>query len=332
MPAELHELEVGPRFDGLRVDQFLAKKLPEMSRAYIQSLIDDGGATCEGQALKRSARVHAGDVVEFVVPEAKPYEVVAEDLPIDIVYQDADLLLVDKAKGMIVHPTTNAPSGTLVNALLHHVDDLSGINGVERPGIVHRIDKDTTGLLVVAKNDVAHHHLSDQFRAHSIDRLYLALVYGGAPLPREGTIESMLGRDPRDRRRQTSRKDNTGKRAVTHYELVDSYGPVALIQCVLDTGRTHQIRVHMAERGHPLVGDPVYGGTKKKWLPRDPDLRALLQPLHGQMLHAAVLGFIHPTTDEYVRWSRPPHPEMGAVIEGLRRSAGLDPEAPLPGL
>lgn len=330
MSDEVWELEVDPFFDGKRVDQFLAKKLPEMSRSYIQKLVDEGAATSEGETLRRSARLNAYDTVEFVVPESKPYEVTAEDIPLDISYQDADLLLVDKAKGMIVHPTTNAPGGTLVNALLHHVTDLSGINGVERPGIVHRIDKDTTGLLVVCKNDVAHHRLADQFRDHSLDRLYVSLVYGGAPMPRAGTITSMLGRDARDRRRQASRKDGSGKEAVTHYTVVEDYGPIAMVECVLDTGRTHQIRVHMAEQGHPLVGDPVYGGTKSKWFPRQPELRGLVAELRGQMLHAAVLGFIHPRTDEYVRFRCPPHDEMMTVIRGLRTFAGMDPDAPGP--
>ncbi|HCP44980.1 MAG TPA: RNA pseudouridine synthase [Deltaproteobacteria bacterium] len=312
----------------VRIDQFLAKRLPELSRAYIQKLIADEQVLVDGEVCERSDRVRTGTTIEVQVPAPKPCEVQAEDIALDIIYQDSDLVIVNKPVGMVVHPTTHDRSGTLVNALLHHVADLSGINGVERPGIVHRIDKDTSGLLVVAKRDVAHQHLSEQFRGHSVDRVYTLLCWG-TPSPSEGTIQSSLGRSPRDRRKMAS-LERSGKHAVTHYRVIENYGPVCMVECALETGRTHQIRVHLSERGHPLVGDPVYGGIKKRLLPDDSTLRALLEPLRGQMLHAGTLGFIHPTTDAYVHFNLKPPEPMASVIRGLRRHAGLAEDAPGP--
>ncbi len=321
-PQQTFSFEVRAAKNGLRVDQFLARLLPDYSRSFLQNLLDDGQATVNDETCRRSDRVHFGDQVSITIPSATPLDVPAEDIPLEIVYQDADIVLVNKAVGMVVHPNTHDREGTLVNALLHHIDDLSGINGIERPGIVHRIDKDTSGLLVVAKNDHAHKHLSEQFRAHSIDRIY-ALLCWNTPSNNEDTITSSLGRSPHDRKKMAS-VDRGGKHAVTHYRVLESYGPVALVECALETGRTHQIRVHFSERQHPLVGDPVYGGTKEKHLPTNPDLRDLLSPLRGQMLHAATLGFIHPSTDEYVHFHvAPPEPMLG-VIQALRRHAGLE--------
>lgn len=315
---------------GKRVDQFLALKLPGHSRSFLQKLIDDGEVTVDGEVVRRSFRLNPGDTVELVVPPPIRADVVAEDIPITIIHQDADIVLVKKPRGMVVHPTTHDLSGTLVNALLHHVNDLSGINGVERPGIVHRIDKDTTGILVVAKNDHAHRMLSDQFRDHSITRRYVALCWG-RPHPERGTIESTIGRHKKDRRRQTSWSPVTPRDAVTHYETVEEYGPASLVACELETGRTHQIRVHFTERlRHPLIADPVYGGMAKGLMPSDPKLRAVLAPLRGQMLHAATLGFIHPTTESYVHYSAPPPDDMLAAIRALRTFAGMDPDAPGP--
>lgn len=330
-PSQKHDydFEIGPRFAGKRVDQYLAIKLPGLSRSYIQQLIDAGAAELDGQPVKRSQRISVGQTLLFAVPETQPCEVEAEDIPLDIVYQDADLLLVNKAAGMVVHPNTNDLAGTLVNALLFHIDDLSGINGVERPGIVHRIDKDTSGLLLVAKHDIAHRHLSEQFRAHSIDRLYVALCFGGGLFPSEGCIESDIGRDPHHRIKMAS-VTGGGKHAVTYYRQVESYGAVTMVECALETGRTHQIRVHLSEKGHPLVADPVYGGTRDRWFPREPELKALVEHERGQMLHAATLGFIHPRTDEYVRFACPPPARMMGLIRGLRAATGQEPEAPGP--
>lgn len=327
--AEFWELEVPPRFAGMRVDQYLAAQLPELSRSYIQKLIDEGGAKLDGQVVRRSQRVANGQIVEFTVPETQDWDVLPEEIPLAIVHDDPDLLVVDKPVGMVVHPNMRDRSGTLVNALLWNVRDLSGINGIERPGIVHRIDKDTSGLLVVAKNDLAHHHLGEQFRDHSIERLYVALCWGGVPTPPEGTVRSFIGRDPRDRKRMAS-VTGGGKEAVTHYRTTERYGAANMIECSLDTGRTHQIRVHLSEQGHPLVGDSVYGGTKARHLGSDPAMGALLKDVRGQMLHAATLGFIHPRTDQYLRFRCPPPPPMVAVIRALRTCAGLDPDMPGP--
>ena len=324
-----YEFEVGPRFSGKRIDQYLAKKLPELSRSYIQKLVDGGAAEIDGEPARRSQRISTGQQIVFVVPEPQAYDVVPEDIPLDIVYEDDDVVLVNKPVGMVVHPNTNDHSGTLVNALLFHVEGLSGINGVERPGIVHRIDKDTSGLLVVAKHDQAHRHLSEQFRAHSIDRLYVCLTFGGALFPSEGCIESDIGRDPHHRIKMASVRGG-GKHAVTYYRQVESYGEISMVECSLETGRTHQIRVHLSEKGHPLVADPVYGGTRQKWFPRDPVQRALVEGERGQMLHAATLGFIHPRHDEYVLFRCPPPERMLRVIRGLREEAGVPAGAPVP--
>ncbi len=326
MPEDKREWEVHPNAAGVRVDQFLAQRIPDFSRAYIQKLVDEGQATVDGSLCRRSQRLRPFQILELNVPAPTALDVQAEDIPLHIVYEDEHLLVVNKAVGMVVHPNTHDRDGTLVNALLHHCDDLSGINGVERPGIVHRIDKDTSGLLLVAKHDKAHHHLSDQFREHSTERLYIALVYGGAPQPDDGTITTWIGRDPRDRKRMAS-VDGGGKHAITHYKVSEDYGPCAMVECSLDTGRTHQIRVHMSEMGHPLIGDPVYGGLGKKRLPADPKLRVLLTPIRGQMLHAATLGFIHPATDKYTKFQIAPPERMMNVIRGLRASARMDPEA-----
>jgi 23S rRNA pseudouridine1911/1915/1917 synthase len=322
------EIDVPLAVSGQRVDQFLSARFPELSRSYIQTLIDEGEVKVDGAVCRRSQRLRPGEVVELVIPPPRPSEVVAQDLPLDVVYEDDDLAIVNKPAGLVAHPTTHDLDGTLVNALLFHLDSLSSINGIERPGLVHRIDKDTTGLLVVAKNDHAHQHLSEQFRAHSCERTYVMLSWG-CPIPSSGTVEGLIGRDPKDRRKQSG-KVTQGKHAVTHYAVLEDLGPVALLRCQLETGRTHQIRVHLSELHHPLVGDPVYGGTRKQWLPQDPGLRALLAPLRGQMLHAASLGFIHPTRDAFVQFRVPPHEPFLSTLRALRARVGLEPDAPGP--
>jgi len=323
------ELDVSINDAGLRVDSYLSGRFPELSRSFVQRLIDDGEVRVDGAVCKRSQRLRPGELIEFTIPETQAADIVAQDLPLDIVYEDDDLAVVNKPQGLVWHTNTIDLDGTLVNALLFHLDNLSGINGIERPGIVHRIDKDTSGLLVVAKHDQAHNHLGEQFRAHSIERTYVALCWG-CPRPSSGSIEGLIGRHPKDRRKQSGRV-SSGKHAVTHYDVLEEYGRVAsLVRCTLETGRTHQIRVHLSELHHPLVGDKVYGGLKEHWLPSDPKLRALLSPVRGQMLHAASLGFIHPGTDEFVQFRTPPHEVFARVLRGLREHSGLDPQTPGP--
>ena len=323
------ELDVGIHDAGQRVDSFLAGRFPGLSRSYVQRLIDDGEVRVDGVVCRRSQRLRPGELLEFVVPPTRPADIPAQDLPLDIVYEDDDIAVVNKPQGLVVHPNTNDIDGTLVNALLFHLENLSGINGIERPGIVHRIDKDTTGLLVVAKHDQAHNHLGEQFRAHSIERTYVAITWG-VPRPESGTVEGLIGRDVKDRRKQSGRVTR-GKHAVTHYRTLEEFGSVAaLVTCSLETGRTHQIRVHLSELHHPLVGDKTYGGLKEHWLPSEPALRALMSPVRGQMLHAASLGFIHPRSDAFVQFRTPLHDPFRTVLAGLRSHHGLDPETPGP--
>ncbi len=284
------EILIGDENEGARVDLALSLQLPEISRSFIQKLIETGAVKINSQScLSKKYKVKAGDVVYIALPEPKTLEVQAEDIPLDIVYEDDDLLVVDKPRGMVVHPAAGNESGTLVNALMFHCKDrLSSINGVIRPGIVHRIDKDTSGLLVVAKNDIAHELLSQQLADHSITRKYEALVFDNLKQD-EGTVEAPIGRDPKNRLRQAVTWQNS-KNAVTHWKVLERFGAYTLIEARLETGRTHQIRVHMAYIRHPLVGDQVYGPKK--------------QPFNvcGQLLHAKILGFVHPKTGEYMEF------------------------------
>ena len=322
------EIEVSAADASQRLDQFLAGRFPELSRSYVQTLIDDGLVKVDGTVCRRSQRLRLGELVELVIPETRPLDIVAQDIPIEIVHEDEDLAIVNKPAGMVAHPNTNDLDGTLVNALLFHLRSLSSINGVERPGLVHRIDKDTTGLLVIAKNDHTHRHLGEQFRAHSIERTYAWLCWG-CPSPKSGTVEGFISRDRKDRKKMTGRFDS-GKHAVTHYEVLEEYGAVSLGRCDLETGRTHQIRVHLSEMHHPILGDPVYGGIKESLLPHDPTLRALIAPVRGQLLHAASLGFVHPRSGQFVLFKTPLHETFARVLRGLRAYADLDLDAPGP--
>jgi len=280
--TEIEALESGKRLDAV-----ISEALPELSRSFVQKLIEDGGVTLNGRPVKKSYKPNPGDVFTVEVPEPEEIEIVPQNIPLDIVYEDGDVIVINKPKGMVVHPAPGHPDGTLVNALMYHCgDSLSGINGVIRPGIVHRIDKDTSGLIIAAKNDFAHRGLADQLKDHSLARTYEAIVRGGF---REdsGTVDAPIGRHPQDRKRQCVTEKNS-REAVTHWEVIDRYGSYTHIRCRLETGRTHQIRVHMAHIGHPVAGDMVYGAKK-------PELG-----LEGQCLHAAALRFIHPTTGEAV--------------------------------
>ena len=270
---------------GQRVDLFLSQAVPELTRSAVQRLIEQGLVTCNGKSVKKNAKTAAGEVYALTIPEVKPAEIVAQDIPLDIVYEDADVLVVNKPKGLVVHPAAGHEDGTLVNALLHHCGgSLSGINGEQRPGIVHRIDMDTSGLLIVAKNDFAHQHLSAQLQDHTLRRTYECIVRGGF---REdsGTVNAPIGRHPADRKRMAVTEKNS-RPAVTHWEVIARYGAYTHLRCRLETGRTHQIRVHMAYLGHPIAGDPLYGVKK-------PELG-----LTSQCLHARALTFVHPRTGE----------------------------------
>lgn len=289
-----------------RIDSVLSLLLPDTSRSFIQKLIEGGNLTLNGEVMtSKKYKVSEGDRITIDVPEPEMLKIEAEDIPLDIVYEDDDVLVVNKPKGMVVHPAVGNYTGTLVNAIMYHCGDrLSSINGVIRPGIVHRIDKDTSGLLMIAKNDRAHESLSKQLAEHSITRRYKALVYNNFTED-DGTVDAPLGRDPKNRLKRAV-TDQNSKRAVTHWHVVERFGRYTLVEARLETGRTHQIRVHMAYIKHPLVGDSVYGPSK--------------QPLasDGQMLHAEVLGFIHPTSGEYMEFERAVPTDFAKVLEKLR--------------
>lgn len=270
---------------GKRIDALLTEAMPGMSRSSLQKLLEGGLVTTGGKAVKKNHKVSAGEIFQVEVPEPETVAIEAQDIPLDVVYEDSDVIVVNKPRGMVVHPAPGHPDGTLVNALMQHCgDSLSGINGEIRPGIVHRIDMDTSGLIIAAKNDAAHRSLADQLKDHTLHRVYEAVVCGRVR-DDSGTIDAPIGRHPTDRKRQ-SVNAKVSREAVTHYEVIARYNGYTHIRCRLETGRTHQIRVHMASIGHPLLGDLVYGRKKAE------------KGLSGQCLHARELGFVHPATGE----------------------------------
>ena len=282
---ELVELFADAQDAGERLDRFLSAALPELSRSAVQRLVTEGAVAVGGVALPKSYRLRGGEDITVRIDAPREATVEPENIPLEIVYEDTDLLVVNKPKGMVVHPAPGNPSGTLVNALLYHCrDSLSGVGGELRPGIVHRIDKNTSGLLVVAKNDRAHNGLAEQFKTHDLERCYEAVVYG-APKDENGTVNAPIGRHPTDRKRMTV-TDRHARHAVTHYETLAKYRGFSHLALRLETGRTHQIRVHMAHIGHPVAGDEVYGPRK------------VITELQGQCLHARTLGFVHPVTGQ----------------------------------
>ena len=302
--------------NGQRLDKALAEA-SGLSRERVKALLGEGRITLFGKpASQASLKLVAGTPFAISVPEAAPAEAVAQDIPLSIVFEDEHLIVVDKPAGLVVHPAAGNLDGTLVNALLHHCrGQLSGIGGVARPGIVHRIDKDTSGLLVVAKTNAAHEGLARQFADHSLERAYLA-VTGGVPVPASGTIRGAIARSPNNRKKMALVEDGRGKHAVTHYKVLESLGAAALVECRLETGRTHQVRVHMASIGHALLGDPVYGRVP-------PRLKPLLSELgfRRQALHAAVLGFVHPITQEHLRWSSELPADLRELLNALGASS-----------
>ncbi|MRR36708.1 RluA family pseudouridine synthase [bacterium] len=300
-----------------RLDQFVARSVEGMTRSTVQRLIDEGRVTVDGTVEKPSLKLRGGERIVVAVPPPAPAVPEAEEIPLAILHEDSDLVVVNKPAGMVVHPGAGTPGGTLVNALLAHCTDLSGIGGEIRPGIVHRIDKDTTGVLVVAKNDRSHEGLARQFREHTIKRIYLALVFG-SPKTDTGRIEGAIGRHPTDRKRMSG-KAKHGKHAVTHWKVLARYSGMALLRLRLETGRTHQIRVHLAEAGHPLVGDEVYGGAGRANDLKDPVLKKLVRELGRQALHAKTLGFIHPASGTYVEFDTELPEDMTKIIAYLEQ-------------
>ena len=285
-------MEITPEMEGERIDKCISNYLESLSRSYIQKIIKDGKAYVNDAVVKANYKVKVDDKVQFEIPDCEEPDIPPQDIPLDILYEDKDILIVNKPKDMVVHPAPGHYEGTLVNAIMFHCkDELSGINGVLRPGIVHRIDKDTTGSIIICKNDEAHRKIAQQLKEHSITRKYRAIVYGRI-MEEEGTVNAPIGRHPTDRKKMAINEKN-GKPAVTHYKVLERFDNYTYIECQLETGRTHQIRVHMTSIGHPLLGDEVYGNAKCPF------------KLEGQTLHAMTIGFIHPTTGEYVEYEAP---------------------------
>lgn len=291
---------------GVRLDKFLADQYDNVTRSYLQKLIKDGCVTVNQSPAKPSSRLSEGDLVETNLPKPREPEITAEDIPLDILYEDNDVIIVNKPKGMVVHPAAGHYSGTLVNGLMYHCrESLSGINGVLRPGIVHRIDRNTTGSLIVCKNDAAHQCIAKQLKIHSITRRYRAIVHG--VLRQNGTVHAAIGRHPQNRKEMAVNVPN-GKDAVTHYRVLEQFDRFTYIECELETGRTHQIRVHMKSIGHPILGDDVYGPAK-----------CPVKNLQGQTLHAMTIGFVHPSTGQYTEFEAPLPAYFEELLEKLRR-------------
>lgn len=290
--TETTEFTVKQEQTAVRLDRYLAERLPGLSRSYIQKLIHDGNVAVNQKQVKSNYKTSSGDVIVITVPEPEEPDILPEDIPLDILYEDEDILVVNKPKGMVVHPAPGHYSGTLVNAAMYHCKEhLSGINGILRPGIVHRIDRNTTGSLLICKNDKAHRILAEQLKEHSITRRYHAIIYGNLK-ENDGTVVAAIGRHPADRKKMSTKAPN-GRRAVTHYKVLERFGNFTYIECRLETGRTHQIRVHMASIGHPILGDDVYGPAKCPY------------KLNGQTLHAKLLGIRHPSSGEYMEFDAP---------------------------
>ncbi|MFK4424336.1 MULTISPECIES: RluA family pseudouridine synthase [Bacillus] len=287
--SEVVQVTVAEEQKSERIDKFVAEINSEWSRSQVQQWIKDAVVTVNGKSVKGNYKVKVNDEITVTIPEPEELDIQPEDMNLEVYYEDADVLVVNKPRGMVVHPAPGHTKGTLVNGLMHHCTDLSGINGVMRPGIVHRIDKDTSGLLMVAKNDVAHESLVNQLVAKTVTRRYKAIVHGVIPHDK-GTIDAPIGRDKKERQSMTV--DENGKNAVTHFQVLERFKDFTLVECRLETGRTHQIRVHMKYIGYPLAGDPKYG--PKKTL-----------DMNGQALHAGILGFDHPRTGEYIEFEAP---------------------------
>lgn len=300
------EFVAGPEEQSVRIDRYLAGHCGEFSRSYLQKLLKEQAVSVNGKPVKANYKIQPGDQISLLIPELQKLDILPEDIPLDILYEDDYLLVVNKPKDMVVHPSAGHTEGTLVNAVRAHCGEhLSGINGVLRPGIVHRIDKDTTGALVICKDDAVHRDLAEQLKEHSIRRRYRAIVCGNLKED-EGTVDAPIGRHPIDRKKMAVNYKN-GKDAVTHYRVLERFGQYTYIECRLETGRTHQIRVHMASIGHPLLGDTVYGSSRNS------------KNLQGQVLHAMILGFRHPATGEYMEFEAPLPEYFLKLLDKLRK-------------
>ena len=297
--------EITPEMEGERIDKCISNYVETLSRSYIQKIIKEGKAHINDAPVKSNYKVRVDDKVQFTIPDCEEPDIPPQDIPLDIIYEDKDVLIVNKPKNMVVHPAPGHYEGTLVNAIMYHChNDLSGINGVLRPGIVHRIDKDTTGSLIICKNDEAHRKIAEQLKEHSITRKYRAIVYGRISND-EGVVDAPIGRHPTDRKKMAINERN-GKPAITHYKVLERFEKYTYIECQLETGRTHQIRVHMTSIGHPLLGDEVYGNAKCPF------------KLEGQTLHAMTIGFIHPSTNQYVEYEAPLPEYFERLLQILR--------------
>jgi 23S rRNA pseudouridine1911/1915/1917 synthase len=314
--GERRAVNIAKHQDDLRLDRALAELLPDLSRSFLARLVDEGHVAVDGRPVgKVSFRVAAGQEVTLDIPPPAPAAAVSQELPLTILYEDADLVVIDKPAGLVVHPAAGHAEGTLVNALLFHIHDLSGVGGELRPGIVHRLDKDTSGVMVIAKHDEAHRALTAAWNGDKVVKEYLALVYG-TPSPSRGRIDAPIGRDPRDRKRMAVVP--RGRRAVTEYEVLEPLRYVSLVRCRLHTGRTHQIRVHMKHLGHPIVGDPVYSGPQWRGIP-DKRIQKVLESLKRQALHAARLTIPHPRTDILLTFTADLPNDLSTAIDALRQ-------------
>jgi len=322
----LPEIAVSQEGDGKRLDAYLASRVPEVSRSAFRRLIEEGCVTIDGSPARAAHKLRAGELISYSIPPPRPTEILPEELPLDIVYEDDDLIVLNKPKGVVVHPAPGAEAGTLVNALLAHCKGLSAVGGVERPGIVHRLDKDTSGLMVVAKNDSAHRSLQKQIQARTAERKYMALVWGN-PRFDQAVVEAPIGRHPIDRKKMAVIESPAyrARAAATDFRVLERFGPFTLMEAKLRTGRTHQVRVHSAYAGHPVVGDPVYSGNRR--LHSGPkefilEVNRLIDALRGQALHAYYLSFEHPRTGERMEFTAPMPEEMEHLVTFLRVRSG----------
>ena len=305
MSDSVQNLIAEPEDKGTRIDKYLSQELEDVSRSRIQKLLDDGDITVDDKCVKSNYKLNGTEHITITIPELIVPQILPENIPLNIIYEDDDVILIDKPKGMVVHPAAGHYTGTVVNALMYHCrDNLSGINGVMRPGIVHRIDMNTTGVIVACKNDKAHNDIAAQLAVHSITRKYYCIVHNCFK-EEEGTVDAPIGRNPKDRKMMAIDRKN-GKRAVTHYRVLENFDKYSFIECQLETGRTHQIRVHMASIGHPILGDDVYSHARSGY------------KLQGQTLHAGVLGFIHPSTGEYMEFKAPLPEYFEKLLKDLR--------------